>query len=481
MTVSAATNVTTADQLKAAVAKGGDITLGADIEASIEIPAGVTITLDLNGKTLTNEAGNHTITNEGTLTIKGDGTVDNVSHARGALVNKGTATINGGTFTRSQEKGDSPSNNGGNSWYVIDNQGVLTVTGGTVRNTSGFSSLVRNMNGTLNVNGGNFSNEFIALKNDDNGIMKITAGTIESKEQAVQNWHNLDVTGGTFNGDVYTWSYDNSQGTATIGGSAVIDGNVAAVQYGNATAKSTVEIKGGTITGTIEKGEYGNAYNRVDPSAATSIITVSGGTFAKEPASSFIPKDKIAIKYVEANSDGRYYVGTNDEIQAIVDNAKAGDTIDVIHGNANLTLTKPGVTIGNNGAEKVVVNDQELTNGTTTVIKEVDPTKPSQDQTQKPSDTAKADKSAKTGDDFNLFAVGGVALAAIIAMAAVAITGRRHRQRSQTFKMSRLKIRDYSRIFFFLQNSYRWVGMPDISNVQKSPFLKAKTEKGRGK
>ena len=428
MTVSAATNVTTADQLKAAVAKGGDITLGADIEASIEIPAGVTITLDLNGKTLTNEAGNHTITNEGTLTIKGDGTVDNVSHARGALVNKGTATINGGTFTRSQEKGDSPSNNGGNSWYVIDNQGVLTVTGGTVRNTSGFSSLVRNMNGTLNVNGGNFSNEFIALKNDDNGIMKITAGTIESKEQAVQNWHNLDVTGGTFNGDVYTWSYDNSQGTATIGGSAVIDGNVAAVQYGNATAKSTVEIKGGTITGTIEKGEYGNAYNRVDPSAATSIITVSGGTFAKEPASAFIPKDKIAIKYVEANSDGKYYVGTNDEIQTIVNNAKSGDIIDVIHGKADLTLTKPGVTIGNNGAE-VVVNGQPLTNGNTTVIKEVDPTKPSQDQTQKPSDTAKADKSAKTGDDFNLFAVGGVALAAIIAMAAVAITGRRHRQR----------------------------------------------------
>ena len=58
MTVSAAEEpVTTAEQLKAEVAKGGDITLGADIEASIEIPAGVTVTLDLNGKTLTNEAG----------------------------------------------------------------------------------------------------------------------------------------------------------------------------------------------------------------------------------------------------------------------------------------------------------------------------------------------------------------------------------------------------------------------------------------
>ena len=433
MTVSAATvreasDAATLTQAISDAQDGDTIKLTASITASITIPAGKNITLDLNGQTLTNEAGNHTITNEGTLTIKGDGTVDNVSHGRGALVNKGTATINGGTFTRSQEKGDSPSNSGGNSWYVIDNQGTLTVTGGTVKNTSGFSSLVRNMNGTLNVNGGNFSNEFIALKNDDNGIMKITAGTIESKEQAVQNWHNLDVTGGTFNGDVYTWSYDNSQGTATIGGSAVIDGNVAAVQYGNATAKSTVEIKGGTITGTIEKGEYGNAYNRVDPSAATSIITVSGGTFAKEPESAFIAQGRIAIEYVQGGNDGRYYVGTNDEIQKIVDNAEAGDIIDVIHGNANLTLTKPGVTIGNKGAE-VVVNDQELANGTTTVIKEVDPTKPSQDQAQKPSDTAKADKSAKTGDDFNLFAVGGVALAAIIAMAAVAITGRRHRQR----------------------------------------------------
>lgn len=56
--------------------------------------------------------------------------------------------------------------------------------------------------------------------------------------------------------------------------------------------------------------------------------------------------------------------------------------------------------------------------------------KPSQDNGGTTAATdAKADKSAKTGDDFNLFAVGGVALAAIIAMAAVAITGRRHRQR----------------------------------------------------
>ena len=112
MTVSAATvrEASDAATLTQAIkdAQNGDtIKLTAPITASITIPAGKNITLDLNGQTLTNEAGNHTITNEGTLTIKGYGTVDNVSHARGALVNKGTATINGGTFTRSQEKGDS--------------------------------------------------------------------------------------------------------------------------------------------------------------------------------------------------------------------------------------------------------------------------------------------------------------------------------------------------------------------------------------
>lgn len=436
MTVSADTVTDAGDATALAnaitAAKDGEtIKLTAPITASITIPNGKNITLDLNGQTLTNEAGKDTITNEGTLTIKGDGTVDNVTHARGALVNKGTATINGGTFTRSKEAGKSLKDPGVNSWYVIYNQGTLTVNDGTVTNNSNISSLVRN-DGTMNINGGTFTNIFNTIKNDETGTMTISAGTITSADQAVQNWSNLSVTGGTFNGEVYTWSYDDKgkqfPGNTTISGSAVINGDVAAIQYGNATAKPTVEIKGGTITGTIEKGEYGNAYNPVAPSAPSSVITVSGGTFAKKPESAFIAQGRIAIKYVEANSDGKYYVGTNKEIQQIVDNAEAGDTIDVIHGNADLTLTKPGVTIVNNGAE-VVVNGQPLTDGHTTVIKEVDPTKPSQDQTQKPSDTAKADKSAKTGDDFNLFAVGGVALAAIIAMAAVAITGRRHRQR----------------------------------------------------
>ena len=143
---------------------------------------------------------------------------------------------------------------------------------------------------------------------------------------------------------------------------------------------------------------------------------------------------KVVIKFVRANKDGNYYVGTQEEIQEIANTAKDGDTIDVIKGSITLNMTTPGVNVNNdrsNEKGEVIVNGTPLNPGYGMEIQKpaTDPTKPSQDQTQKPSDTAKADKSAKTGDDFNLFAVGGVALAAIIAMAAVAITGRRHRQR----------------------------------------------------
>lgn len=436
MTVSAAeaTKVSTAEELQTAVEAGGDIVLDADITASITIPAGKTVTLDLNGHKLTNTAGNHTIINEGTLTIKGNGTVDNVSHGTGALFNEGTATINGGNFIRSKESATSleKRTDNSNSWYVIYNQGTLTVNGGSVKNNSYYSSLLENINGTLNVNGGTFENGDITLKNDENGIMNITAGAIKSDSQAVQNWSKLTVTGGTLEGKVHTWSYSSTnQGVTTIGGNARVNGDVSAIQYDDATMVSTVIIKGGTISGVIEKAKFrstGGGYVSQKPEVTTCEIIISGGTFDNRPAEELIVQDKVAIKF-KRGDDEKYYVGTEQGIQEIVNSAKSGDQIDVIKGNVKLTITTPGVTIGNNGGT-VVVNDQELADGTTVTIPEKsEPTAPSQDPSQKPADNAKADKNAATGDDFNMLAAGGAALAAIIAMAAVVITGRRQRQK----------------------------------------------------
>ncbi|MFQ9679508.1 MAG: hypothetical protein ACLRZH_04855 [Ruthenibacterium lactatiformans] len=71
---------------------------------SVAVPAGANVTLDIPvGVTLTNTNGAHTITNSGTLAITGEGTVDNVTHAKGALVNLSgaQAVIRGGMLTRS--------------------------------------------------------------------------------------------------------------------------------------------------------------------------------------------------------------------------------------------------------------------------------------------------------------------------------------------------------------------------------------------
>ena len=108
------------------------VKLDKDVNESIVIPENTNVTLDLNGKTITNTDRQHTILNQGNLTIVGEGTVDNTSNGRGALVNdKGSgavATIEGGEFTRSQEAGSSSSQSGGNSWYVISNEEGCTMT-----------------------------------------------------------------------------------------------------------------------------------------------------------------------------------------------------------------------------------------------------------------------------------------------------------------------------------------------------------------
>lgn len=227
------------------------IRLGDDISGNIVVDKGRTLTIDLNGFTLTG-ADNHTIINNGTLVITDSseaksGAVDNVTHAKGALVNNGTAILNGGTFKRSAEAGVSATDNGGNSWYVIENHGKLTINDGVAvyHGTSAemaaqwkHSSLIRNVGtsadatATLTVNGGEFYTGRIALKNDDYGTLTVNGGQISSGNQAVQNWYKAAVNGGTFNGQVITWFYGSNIGAAAMTiNDGVFNAQVKSVDY----------------------------------------------------------------------------------------------------------------------------------------------------------------------------------------------------------------------------------------------------------
>ena len=328
-----------------AAGEGDTVTLLKDVTESITIGEDETIVLDLNGHTLTNTKESHTITNNGTLTVQdtsagGAGIVDNVSHARGALVNYGTATLKAGTFTRSAEKGSSPSDNGGNSWYVIDNHGTMTIDGATVKSTGMYSSLIRNIKekkneaGSLTVSSGNLSNGFIALKNDTGGTMNITGGTITSEDQAVQNWNKATISGGELTGKVYSWSAgageNNDAGNLTISGNARIDGEVAAIQYQyvdegqkiTPDTAATVTIQGGTVLGQVTTDARGFDEVTARPEA---VVTVSDGQFKEPVNEKYLDKSLNAELKSAGNTEApySYYNTVEDALKA----AQPGDNV----------------------------------------------------------------------------------------------------------------------------------------------------------
>lgn len=250
------------------------VTLLKDTTENVTIPAGATVTLDLNGHKLTN-ASDHTITNNGKLTVTGNGTVDNVTHGKGALYNKSgaTAILNGGTFTRSQEAGTyEPYGDNGNSWYTIQNDGTMTINAGTTVTTrlndsgkavGGYSSLIRNGGNagtapTLLINGGHFNGGINTVKNDAGGTLTIKGGDFSNITQyVIMNWNIADIYDGTFEANstasavLFSASWDGSAGTLNFHGGNVkttSESQKAIRDYFDASHTGKVAVSGGIFT-----------------------------------------------------------------------------------------------------------------------------------------------------------------------------------------------------------------------------------------
>lgn len=295
------------------------VTLLKDTTENVTIPAGKTITLDLNGHKLTNASG-HTITNNGNLTVTGSGAVDNATHAKAALYNNtgATATLNGGTFDRSHEAGSAPKVNGGNSYYTLKNFGTMTINAGvTVQQdgtanggTSGkYSSLIANGwqsastagqpnkepavpegGAVLTINGGSFKGGLNTIKNDDDAVLTINGGTFTNYTQAAfQNHGTAAVNGGTFTADSL-YSIDNCGCDATLdpGKLTITNGTFTGTLYVRSQF-SDVSISGGTFTGDIVK--------------TGGTLSLTGGTYSVNPTA-YVADTHIARK----DSDTKFVV-----------------------------------------------------------------------------------------------------------------------------------------------------------------------------
>ena len=317
--------VSNAEELKTAVSNGGYIKLTDDITANVVIPAGKQITLDLNGKKLTNDASNEKLDTiyvniDASLTIVGSGTVDNVSHARAAVFNNGTVTLRGGTYDRSAENGSNTENNGGNSWYTICNHGDMVINDGVTVTTAGggealstlgrYSSLVENgyqaysgnnersnyVSGknsaepSLTINGGTFSGGLNTIKNDDGAVLTIHKGTFDNYYQAsVMNHNEATINGGTYTAasdasrttyGIYNCGCDasNDLGTLTVTGGMFTGAAFAIADI--SVQNPEIKISGGTFEGT--SGPIGTS------SGSNASISITGGTFSAD-VSKYVP------------------------------------------------------------------------------------------------------------------------------------------------------------------------------------------------
>lgn len=329
------------------------VTLLKDVTEDLVIPADKTVTLNLNGKKLTNVSSN-TITNNGTLTITGEGTVDNVTHAKAAIYNKGTVTLNGGTYDRSNENGVDADNAGTNTYYTILNHGKMTVDSSvTVRNKGHHSSLFEN---------GYYSHN--SKDGIDNPTLTITSGTYEGGLNTIKNDDDatLTINGGTFTN--YTQAAFQNHGTATVTAGSFIANSKYAIDNCGCDATNDpgkLKISGGTFNGTLYiRSAYSNVtisdgYFNGSISKTGGTLTITGGYFTTDP-SAYCVENKTGV--ATGKADYPYTVGDKkaDSQPATVDSATVP---------ANTTSTDATVIAAANSISGASVTNNNATEAAT--------------------------------------------------------------------------------------------------------------------
>ena len=250
-------SVTTGDELQAVVSSATapvNIVLANSITTNnFVIPADKDVTLDLNGRTVTN-AGSHTILNKGHLTL-----TDSSANKSGQIVScKGnTAALRNGDNAVCVVEGGTISRDGadGNTWHVVENFGKMTFNGGEV--------VLKNGNGFAITNGWNY---FDPGASTTHAVMEINALKLDTDSSGIKNcrYGDLTVNDVTVTSTGY-WALSNDYlGTAVINGGTLTSNSFKAVSNGAA-----MTVNGGTFDGT--EGLFLQSY-------ATSTV-LNGGTF----------------------------------------------------------------------------------------------------------------------------------------------------------------------------------------------------------
>ena len=323
VSVFAATEVKTETALKDAVAAGGEVTLSDSITltSTLEVPSENTVTLDLNGYTISYDAG-IAITNYGTLIINdtvGTGGVSGNYAVRGK--SNSFTTINAGIFT-AQECAVSTDKTVSGATFTI-NDGTFTTVDNSVLSGNGTNGAGNN---TWTINGGTFNGNITSANYIACGIYAPNndTWTINGGEFNITNGCGICARAGqanvtigsdvvfTTSGTVNGWVGDSK---STVPCAAVVFDTRA--NYPGLDGEAAIYINDGTFVSddSVPTVQF---VNKAD--GETPRISVSGGTFSSAFDEELLADDAAIVQ----DGNGNFIV-VDDEYEVegyiVVENA----------------------------------------------------------------------------------------------------------------------------------------------------------------
>ena len=281
--------VNTAVDLAAALQADGIVVLSSDItlpaDTTLEIPAGNTVTLNLNGKKLTG-SGSTVMDVKGDLTLEG-GTIENAGRIA-SVAEGGKLTVSSGGYMATS----------GCAFYAgstasgqEENGGTIVIDGGVIQAQEFCIGVVRG--GSLTVNGG-------TLTSVDNAVI---AGNGMSDDPNTA----ITINGGTFNAGITTSGYiacgiyHPGKGTLTVnGGTFNIEGGVGILlRDGTLTLTDGVTFNHITVEN-LREGKVGDAATQIP--VGDNIVVEQGLSGYGEMVDYTLPAEYPSIRLIFAQT-----------------------------------------------------------------------------------------------------------------------------------------------------------------------------------
>lgn len=336
--------------------------------AGVTIPAGKSITIDLNGKNIKNrvteDAQSQLILNNGTLTITDS------SNNPGTMSNEIANGVNPGSWSSHNY-----------STSIIYNTGTVTVEKGTIREVAGGGSAnicfaIDNVgaNTSLTVNGGTLEAGYIPVRSyiGQNKTVAIHGGTLTGLYDIyLQSATTLNIDGGSFNAPTRTIMYVEGASSVDISGDAVFnyasDRQFIAFDNDSAESGSTVSVTGGTYSSdpsTYVSAGYGafqsgNVWTVQQLTASNAAAQIGSTFYATLPAAFNAAQNGDTIT-VLSNTDLPATINVAKQVTLDLNSKTLSNTADLwAGGNWSFFSVKAGgnLTVTGNGTIDAKEND----------------------------------------------------------------------------------------------------------------------------